>query len=171
MLERDSADCGSSKCEVPVKPGGWVEFQDWDDYLVSSDGSLEGTGLQRYYDEVYGAFEKAGIEVRPGPKLEQWFREAGFVNIHVEHFVTPYGVWPKGCHLASSPIKKVGTWNQVQAEASGFEAGAMAAVTRYKNWTKEEVILLASQARADGQNRDIHSMFSFYVVYGQRPEN
>ena len=84
-----------------VKPGGWVEFQDLDGYPHSEDGSLNGTGLQRYYDEVYGAFEKAGYEVSPGPKLEQWFKDAGFVNIRVEKFVVPYGVWPKDEHLVS----------------------------------------------------------------------
>ncbi|KAL1975347.1 hypothetical protein VTN31DRAFT_3739 [Thermomyces dupontii] len=95
---------------------------------MSPDGSLNGTALQQYYDEIYGAFEDAGYEVRPGPKLEQWFKEAGFVNIHVEKFVLPYGVWPKDPHL-----KKVGAWNQTQAEANGFEAGAMAPLTRFKN--------------------------------------
>ncbi|KAL1991213.1 hypothetical protein VTN49DRAFT_5717 [Thermomyces lanuginosus] len=154
------------QCYRSVKPGGWVEFQDWDGYPTSEDGSFKGTALQRYYDEVYSAFEKAGVEVRPGPKLEQWFKDAGFVNIHVEKFVVPYGIWPKDPHL-----KKLGAWNQAQAEANGYESGALAALTRYKQWTKEEVIVLASQARADGRRRDIHVVFNFYVVYGQRPEH
>ncbi|KAL1975821.1 hypothetical protein VTN31DRAFT_4213 [Thermomyces dupontii] len=153
------------QCYRSVKPGGWVEFQDYDGYPTSEDGSFNGTGLQRYYDEVLSAFEKAGYETRPGPKLEQWFKDAGFVNIHVEKFVIPYGVWPKDKHL-----KKLGTWAQAGAEA-GYEAGALAALTRYKQWTREEVLLLASQARADGRKRDIHSFFKFYVVYGQRPED
>ncbi|KAL1994794.1 hypothetical protein VTN49DRAFT_981 [Thermomyces lanuginosus] len=152
------------QCYRSVKPGGWVEFQDWDGYPYSEDGSLDDTGLQRYFNEAYGAFEKAGYEVRPGPKLEEWFRDAGFVNIHVEKFIVPHGVWPKDRHL-----KKVGAWMQAQAEA-GFEGGALAALTRYKNWTKEEVMVLASQARTDGRRHDVHAMFDFYVVYGQRPE-
>ncbi|KAL1990221.1 hypothetical protein VTN49DRAFT_6060 [Thermomyces lanuginosus] len=155
-----------NQCYRSVKPGGWVEFQDWNGYPISEDGSLDGTALQRYYQEVYGAFETAGYEVAPGPKLEQWFKDAGFVNIHVEKFVIPYGVWPKDKHL-----KKVGAWFQAQAEANGFEALAMAALTRYKQWTKEEVIALSSQARADSRSRNIHTLFNFYVVYGQRPEN
>ncbi|KAL1989718.1 hypothetical protein VTN49DRAFT_6915 [Thermomyces lanuginosus] len=116
------------QCYRSVKPGGWVEFQDWDGYPVSPDGSLEGTALQRYYDEVYGAFEDAGYEIRPGPKLERWFQDAGFVNVHVEKFVLPYGIWPKDPYL-----KKVGAWNQAQGEATGFEGTALAALTRYKN--------------------------------------
>ncbi|KAL1989516.1 hypothetical protein VTN49DRAFT_6713 [Thermomyces lanuginosus] len=154
------------QCYRSVKPGGWVEFQDWDLSPVSPDDSLDGTGFQRYYDELQNAFEEAGYEVSPGPKLEQWFIDAGFVNIHMEKFLIPYGAWPKDRHL-----KKLGAWNQAQAEANGFEAGALAVLTRYKQWTKEEVILLASQARADGRKRNIHALFNFYVIYGQRPEN
>ena len=86
-----------------VKPGGWVEFQDWDAYPLSEDDSLKDTGFKRFYDEVIGAFEDAGYEARPGAKLEQWFKDAGFVNIHVEKFIIPYGVWPKDRHLVRSP--------------------------------------------------------------------
>ncbi|KAL1994832.1 hypothetical protein VTN49DRAFT_1019 [Thermomyces lanuginosus] len=153
------------QCYRSTKPGGWVEFQDWNGYPYSEDGSLDGTALQRYFDNVYGAFEEAGYDARPGVKLEEWFKEAGFVNIHAEKFVIPCGVWPKDPHF-----KKLGVWAQAGVEA-GLEGGALAALTRFKNWTKEEVLLLASEARADGRKRDIHSMFNFYVVYGQRPEN
>ncbi|KAL1975775.1 hypothetical protein VTN31DRAFT_4167 [Thermomyces dupontii] len=154
------------QCYRSVKPGGWVEFQDWDPNPFSDDDSLKGTCLEKYYREVYGAFEMAGYEVCPGPKLEEWFKRAGFVDIQVKKFLVPYGVWPKERYF-----KRIGAWNQAQAEASGFEAVALAALTRYKNWTKEEVTILASQARSDGRNHRVHMMFSFYVVYGRRPEN
>ncbi|KAL1991243.1 hypothetical protein VTN49DRAFT_5747 [Thermomyces lanuginosus] len=153
------------QCYRSVKPGGWVEFQDWDGYPYSEDGSFDGTNLQKYYNEVYGAFEKAGYEARPGPKLEEWFKDAGFVNIQVKKFQVPHGVWPKDPHF-----KKVGSWLQAGVDA-GFEAYALAALTRYKEWTREEVIALASKARADGRKRNVHMIVDFYVVYGQRPEN
>ncbi|KAL1994990.1 hypothetical protein VTN49DRAFT_1177 [Thermomyces lanuginosus] len=91
------------RCYRSVKPGGWLEFQDWDGYSKSEDGSHNGTALERYYNEVYGAFEKQGYEVRPRPKLEEWFKYAGFVNIHVEKFIIPYSVWPKDPHLVNFP--------------------------------------------------------------------
>lgn len=94
----------SNKRKRSVKPSGWVEFQDWDNYPISEDGSINSTGIKRYYDELYSAFEKAGYETRPGPKLEQWFKDTDFVNIHVERFIIPYGVWPKDPHLANCPF-------------------------------------------------------------------
>ncbi|KAL1972072.1 hypothetical protein VTN31DRAFT_7291 [Thermomyces dupontii] len=143
------------QCYRSVKPGGWVEFQDWDGYPISEDGSLNGTAFERYYNEVYGAFEEAGYDVRPGVRLEQWFRDAGFVNIHVEKFIVPYGVWPKDPHL-----KSLGAWMQAQAESNGFEGTAMAVLTRHKQWKPGEVFILSSQARADGRRRDIHMFFN-----------
>lgn len=55
--------------------------------------------------------------------------------------------------------KELGAWFQAQIEAA-FEGGAMAALTRFKQWSKEEVIALASQARADGRKREVHSFFN-----------
>ncbi|KAL1991885.1 hypothetical protein VTN49DRAFT_5193 [Thermomyces lanuginosus] len=134
-----------------VKPSGWVEFQDWDNYPISEDGSINSTGIKRYYDELYSAFEKAGYETRPGPKLEQWFKDTDFVNIHVER-------------------RKLALGSRSRRKRVALRA-PLAALTRYKQWTQEEVLFLTSQARVDGRKRDVHPMFNFYVVYGQRLEN
>lgn len=82
-----------------VTPGGWVEFQDWDTRLHSEDRSTHGTSLQQYYDLTIPAFNRLGVEPAPGPHLEGWFREAGFVDIHVEKFLIPLGAWPKDKRL------------------------------------------------------------------------
>jgi hypothetical protein len=79
-----------------VRPGGWVEFQDFEIDYYSQDGSLKKDhALRRWLDIAYGAEEKTGRTLRPGRKLENWAREAGFVNLHVEKFVLPIGTWPK----------------------------------------------------------------------------
>ena len=104
-----------------VKPGGWVKFQDWGLHIISPDGSLDGTGLQQYHDEVNSAFEEAGYEIRPGVNVEQWFKDAGFVNIHVEKFVISYGVWSKDPHLVSlRPLPP--NRNQVMIDCSPLRA-------------------------------------------------
>ncbi|KAL1970930.1 hypothetical protein VTN77DRAFT_2764 [Rasamsonia byssochlamydoides] len=153
------------QCFNCTKPGGWVEFQDWDARLKSEDGSVKGTALERYYDEVLSAFEKAGYPPRPGPYLEEWFREAGFVDVHVKKYYVPMGAWPKDPYY-----KRIGTWNLLQAE-SGFRAAAMAVLTRFESWKPEEVEVLAAGALNDVKNPKIHGLFDFYVVYGRKPES
>ncbi|KAL1987707.1 hypothetical protein VTN96DRAFT_2547 [Rasamsonia emersonii] len=145
-------------------PGGWVEIQDWDGTLRSDDGSTQGTSIEQYYDVILKGFKKAGFETSPGPHLKEWFREIGFEDIHEQRYTVPMGSWPKDKHL-----KKVGTWNLVQAETAGFEAGGLAVLTRYEGWSKEEVTILSAKSRNDIRNPKIHSMFHYYVVYGRKP--
>jgi len=59
-------------------------MQDWDPTLYSEDGSTKGTSIEQYYDYAILAFKNAGIMIDPGPHLEQWFREAGFVDIQLK---------------------------------------------------------------------------------------
>jgi hypothetical protein len=58
--------------------------------------------------------------------------------------------------------KRVGIWNLLQAE-SGYEAAAMAVLTRYEGWLKEEVSILVSKTRTDSRDRNIHGYLDLYV--------
>ena len=52
---------------------------------------------------------RSGVDGRPPdsgarrrlPKLEEWFKRAGFVDIQVKKFLVPYGVWPKERYFVS----------------------------------------------------------------------
>ncbi|KAJ9218230.1 hypothetical protein DTO166G4_96 [Paecilomyces variotii] len=152
-----------TECFNNTVPGGWVEFQDWDLNMYSQDGSTTGTSIEQYYNIGIRAYEKTGHVVSPGPHLEQWFHEAGFTEIHVQKYLLPMGPWPKEEHL-----KSLGMWNLLQA-STGFEASALAVLTRYENWTPSDVVHLAEKAKLDARDRNIHALFDFYVVYGRRP--
>ncbi|KAL1987799.1 hypothetical protein VTN96DRAFT_2202 [Rasamsonia emersonii] len=152
------------QCYKHTKPGGWVEFQDWDALARSEDGSMKGTALEKYYEACIPAFEKAGYPTRPGPHLEEWFREAGFVDIHVQKYRVPGGPWPKDQYY-----KNIGTWMLLNLE-SAYRAAAMAVLTRFESWKPEEVEVLAAGALRDIKNPKIHALADFYVVYGRKPE-
>lgn len=55
--------------------------------------------MEKYFAEVIGAFAEKGYEASPGPKLEHYFKAAGFQDVHVEKFRVPLGIWPKSPHL------------------------------------------------------------------------
>jgi hypothetical protein len=85
-----------------VKPGGWVEFGDFDLDYYSQDGSLtKDSALQRWLDCFVPVREKTGTINKPGPKLETWLREAGFTDVHAIKQVLPLGIWPKDPKLVS----------------------------------------------------------------------
>lgn len=141
--------------------------------MYSEDGSTKSTSIQQYYDVVLGTFENEGISTCPGAYLKQWFQEVGFEDVHVKKYFIPMGSWPKDEKLVCILFlticskltqiftinqKKIGLWNLLQAE-SGFEAGAMAVLTRYAGWSKEEVTVLVAKTRSDARNPAIHALF------------
>ena len=83
-----------------TKPGGWVEFKDWDLHIVSSDDSLsKDSYLYQYHKLMVGAIETMHREYAPGPKLKKWAEEAGYVNVTETIIPLPIGMWPKNKKL------------------------------------------------------------------------
>jgi SAM-dependent methyltransferase len=92
-----------------IKPGGWVELQDWDCMVESHDGTVtEDTTYWKWHKLCTDRMEPV-VTARPGPKLEKCVRDAGFVDVHVEKFPIPMGTWPKDKHLVSSSLLQVRT--------------------------------------------------------------
>ncbi|EGC41502.1 conserved hypothetical protein [Histoplasma capsulatum var. duboisii H88] len=126
-----------------LKPGGWAEFQDWDAMVQSADDSTKGTSIEQYFLNTLPAFESAGYSTRPGRYLEKWMKDAGFVNIQ----------------------KTVGAYNLLQFEES-LEASAVAALTRFQNWSKTEVDILIAKTKQDARNPKIHPIFHLMAYEG-----
>jgi SAM-dependent methyltransferase len=101
-----------------VRPGGWVEFQDFDVALYSEDDSYHpSSDLAKYMQLLMDSARKAGKEPRTGPKLEQWVRDAGFQNITHQKFKLPLGLWPKD----KRQVRPRGVWTSVHRSANGVK--------------------------------------------------
>ena len=82
--------------------GGYSEFVDLDLTWVSPDGSLKPEHASKKFNtEFLNACRAAGMEPNPGPLLEGWMKDTGFVDIVSEKIVTPVGTWPADKHLVS----------------------------------------------------------------------
>jgi SAM-dependent methyltransferase len=148
-----------------TKPGGYVEFQDWDWTMKSPDNSLPyESGLAKVNRLVGEAVGKLGQTADPGSSLEGWVRGAGFTDIKAFNMPVPLGKWPK-----DKALKERGIWNYMQLDM-GWEGIAMRPLTRILGWEEKDVTELIKQVRIDCKDKNIHAMFEFHVVYGQRPE-
>jgi trans-aconitate methyltransferase len=79
-----------------IRPGGLVEFEDYNLRLYSEDGTLRESGdLVRWSQLLMDCACKLGKEPSPGPHLEDWMKEAGFVNVVHQKFKLPVGPWAK----------------------------------------------------------------------------
>ncbi|KAF6836220.1 methyltransferase domain-containing protein [Colletotrichum musicola] len=148
-----------------TKPGGWVEFQDYNLLYESDDGSLtDDHQTLKWVKHFLEACEIIGKEASPGPKLKGWVEEAGFVNITHERFKMPIGPWPK-----DSYYKDVGMANLIQI-LDGLEAFTLKVFIGVLGWTREEVLVLLAQVRKELKSGVFHARCDFHVVYAQKPE-
>jgi hypothetical protein len=84
---------------------------------------------------------KFGIEAEPGPKLEQWAKDAGFVNVVSKAFPLPMGTWPKDKRL-----KEIGAFNLISV-LDNLEGITLRALTASLGWSADEVRVLCAQVR------------------------
>ncbi|PGG99464.1 hypothetical protein AJ80_09350 [Polytolypa hystricis UAMH7299] len=144
-----------------TRSGGWVQFADWDSVLYSDDKSTEGTAFESFNRITLTAFAKAGFNMSPGPSLEQWLTETGFINIKAKKFKLPFAPWGK-----DRKDKRLGINNFHQIDL-GIESTAMAILTRYENWSPQDVQIMAAKSRHDARNPDIHGVFDFFRDPGE----
>ncbi|KAI8316420.1 Secondary metabolism regulator LAE1 [Colletotrichum sp. SAR11_59] len=148
-----------------TNPGGWVEFQDWDLLYRSDDDSINDEHYSMKMDKMFmECSRKVGRDPQPGPQLEQWMRDAGFVNIHHKMIKAPLGTWPKDPYL-----RELGHMNMIQA-LDGLEAYNLRLYTSILGWTKEEAEILFAHVRNEMRTNTFHAYINYHVVYGQVPE-
>lgn len=147
-----------------LRPGGWVEFQESANTLYSEDGSLKPDNpMITMMDGLMEACEKIGRTMDPAPHFTKWAGEAGFERVTEQRFKLPIGSWPKDARL-----KEVGTLMGVNF-FEGVEAFTAALFTDVLGWKREEVTVLNAGVRAASRRKDVHPIFDFLVVTGQKP--
>ena len=107
----------------------------------------------------------------PGKHLEQWVREAGFINVTSTKIFLPLGTWPKSKQAVSqfhslpgkvltSLQKKIGAYNLLQMQ-QGLEAILLGTLPHAKPrpWSREEIIVFLADIRNDFGNPKIHAQY------------
>ncbi|KAK1999894.1 methyltransferase domain-containing protein [Colletotrichum falcatum] len=148
-----------------TNPGGWVEFQDYDLLYTSDDGSLTEEHEALKWDNLFlEACDKMGRDGRPGPKLKDWVREAGFVNVAHKQYKMLIGPWPKDPHY-----KDIGMCNLIQI-LNGLKAFTLRIFCRVLRWTRAEVLVMLAMVRNELKSGAFHAKYDFHVVCAQKPE-
>ncbi|KAF1993125.1 S-adenosyl-L-methionine-dependent methyltransferase [Amniculicola lignicola CBS 123094] len=147
-----------------LKPGGWIEFQDFNMEFYAEDGSYsQNSHTAQYIGMLIESARRAGKEPSPGPKLEGWIRDSGFQNVTHKKIRLPVGPWPK-----DQDQKDVGLFNLVQC-IDGLQAFSMRLFTSTLGWQPEEVEVLCARVRTELKNKSAHRLLDYHVVYAQKP--
>ncbi|KAL1614208.1 hypothetical protein SLS54_009926 [Diplodia seriata] len=130
-----------------TKPGGWVEFQDFEMRFYTQGGDFApGSPLDKWCDELIEGITDAGFDPEPGPKLKGWVEAAGFGNVTHRLLPIPTGTWPK-----DRGLKEIGAFDLVQF-LEGLEAISMRTMTQLRGWTVEEVQVMLARLRVELKN-------------------
>ena len=158
------------KCFEHTGLGGWVQFTEFDYWIYSQDGSLQDHHALRRWDALtFEAAKRTRRMLNPGPRLEQWVRHAGFVNLEVTRLPLPIGLWPKDKKMARQPKTRMGqsadtaqkqlglfNWTQLW---EGIQGMSLRLFVQWLGWGRDELEVLLAEVRNDLKNPKIHAMY------------
>ena len=136
-----------------LKPGGWMEWQDYYPHLQAKDTTLAGTSLERWSRMYIEAGQRLGRDMLAPRRYKQLMEEAGFINVVEEKLVIPGNPWPKG-----KDQKVMGVW-QMTNFLEGVHAVSMTVFTKGLGMSPEEVELFLVDVRKDIRNLGVHFYF------------
>ena len=122
----------AKQCFQFTAPGGYTEFLDLDLTWRSPDGSMTEDMASYKFNRLFlKTCDEIGQDPCPGPKIEDYLKNAGFQNVVHQKFTVPVGTWPK-----DKQLKTVGAWNFLQVD-EGLEGFVMALFTRRLGYTQK----------------------------------
>lgn len=138
-----------------LRPGGWVENQEFGVDFQSDDGTLApDSATVRWMNLWNEGIAKFGLTGHCYPRrMMEQMTAAGFVNVVLREYKMPIGPWPKDKRL-----RHAGKFNLLGME-EGLSGLSQKVFTHGLGWGVEEMELLLMQVRGELRNRNIHSYF------------
>jgi cyclopropane fatty-acyl-phospholipid synthase-like methyltransferase len=148
-----------------LKPGGWVENQEFDLKLMSDDDTIPANSSFLQWTHLWNeGIANLGATGRCDPeKLKSQMSEAGFINVKILNFKMPIGVWPKDPQLKEAGLC------QYFALSDGLHGMSAKVFNKGLGWSLEELEVLIAKARAELKDTKIHSYWPTFVIIGQKP--
>jgi hypothetical protein len=156
-------------CFRHLKPGAWIEFQEFEFFPASDDPSIISTPENPYYFLDFMKFHKQamtalGADVTGVTKLKTELAAAGFSNIKEEVFKCPLGIWPKDKRL-----RLVGLYLR-ESILDGLAGMAGRPFNSGLGWSKEEIEVFLAKVRRSLRDSGRHTYLPFRVIYAQKPQ-
>lgn len=155
-----------------LKPGAYIECHELDLKPKCDDNTMPPENPDGYsafaLHDWFDLNMRASQDVEPprqfriAPRLEQWMKEVGFVDVQQRVHKVPTNTWPVDEHL-----RNIGKWSESNwLEAlSGWSYKPFQAL----GWSKTEIEVFLVNVRKGIQDRSIHAYMDFYVVTGRKP--
>ncbi|KAG0154688.1 hypothetical protein PDIDSM_256 [Penicillium digitatum] len=147
-----------------LRPGGWVELQEFEVMLKSDDDSIRlAPALCEFLERLTQASEAFHRPMNIAEGHRQRLVEAGFEDVRDEVYKVPSSVW------ARDPVQKeIGRYNQCSL-LMAVESYSLALFTRVLGWSNSETQVFLAGVRKDLKNPAVHTYCNLHVVYGRKP--
>ncbi|KAL7272143.1 hypothetical protein RUND412_005061 [Rhizina undulata] len=146
-----------------LKPGGWIEVQDFCDGFSVDDDSLPPENIlaeySGYWETTAANCGREWATVAPG--IVKALEDVGCVDITETIYKLPIGCWAKGRHE-----KVLGAYWRQQV-IDGTE-GVILACGKLLGWEKERVDGFLPDVHAALKNPKFHTYSKFYCTYGRK---
>ncbi|KAF8463076.1 S-adenosyl-L-methionine-dependent methyltransferase [Kalaharituber pfeilii] len=145
-----------------LKPGGYVEFQDYGCEAFHTNGIPENSKFDEYMRRCASAAEKAGRSLLVAQTMKKRMLRLGFDDVQESIHLWPVGPWPKDRKLKEAG--RIGQFAMVQS----METFCLDLWTRYEGWHPEQIRQFCAEV--------IHEMKTVkgyyceaFVIYGRKP--
>lgn len=144
---------------ISMKPGGWVENQEFDLHWTSDDGSMPADGAFEKWQQLWEqGVESVGMTARCYPEvMKRQMEEAGFINVNIVPFKMPLGPWPKDKRLRQAGIYLYSSMYE------GLSGLSLRVFTQMLGWSVEELEVLLALVRAEWKRKAMHIYVPMYV--------
>lgn len=144
-----------------LEPGGWMEFQEATHEIACSDGSLEGTAMQKSSQILTSMTAAHGRDPWAMGKLKGLLSEVGFVDVSETIMPVPIGPW-----AADRKLREIGWWHGVNSKKA-LESIIKLIIKSGMTTSEAEDLVATAKLEIDGGK--VHGYLLMYVVYGRKP--
>ncbi|KAI1849326.1 hypothetical protein JX265_012113 [Neoarthrinium moseri] len=124
---------------------GWLEFKDFVFPFRCDDNSWNGTALQTWNRLLEDCIVRSGRRLYV-EEYAQMFHNVGLVNVTERLFIWPISPWPQGPR--NEHLRELGRWTRKNL-LEGLESLSLMLLTKFGGMSKEEVLQLVQNAKAD----------------------
>ncbi|KAK1993100.1 S-adenosyl-L-methionine-dependent methyltransferase [Colletotrichum falcatum] len=147
-----------------LKPGGWVEMQEYDAWIFSDDDSFDrAVWTKEWVNKLDEASKLYGKQINVAKHHKQWMIEAGFEDVQELVYRIPIGPWAK-----DPALKELGRCELVHMQMS-VDSHTPALFTRVLNFSQDQTKVLMEGVKREFRSKDFRLITSYRFITGRKP--
>nr|AAO27746.2 putative methyltransferase [Fusarium sporotrichioides] len=147
-----------------LKPGGYVEMQEYDAWIFSDDDSCDrAPWTMEWVSKLDEASKMFGKQINVARYHKQWMIDAGFEDVQERVYRIPIGPWAK-----DPTLKELGKFELTHMQMS-VESHTPALFTRVWNYSHDQVMVLMEGVKREFRSRDLRLITTYRFLTGRKP--